>query len=151
MDVAENTTMANHVLLSTKELVLALYNYAGQVGDEGSVRDLISYVLAKLKEWFLHLWHFVEQLVCKFDELFPPDTRAEKLYHWLAVATPFLVGALVLFLLFCCCKKCCCGRSVRMMRAPGRGGTLIPRNIFARNPKLYFQNLHAGRSIEEIF
>ncbi|GAB4840146.1 hypothetical protein Ancab_020909, partial [Ancistrocladus abbreviatus] len=42
-------------------------------------------------------------------------------------------------------------RSVRMMRAPGRPGVVIPINVFAKNPMLYFQNLRASRPIEEIF
>ncbi|GAB4840148.1 hypothetical protein Ancab_020911 [Ancistrocladus abbreviatus] len=149
-------TITNYILFKVNEFVLLLNNYAydGQAADDGSPKDLLSYVLMKLKEWFLAVWHFIENLVGKFDEIFPPETRSKTFHRWLAVALPFLIGGVILLLCFCCCKKCCCGgwgRSVRMMRAPGRRGFVIPRNVFARSPKLYFQNLRAGRPIEEIF
>ncbi|GAB4840147.1 hypothetical protein Ancab_020910 [Ancistrocladus abbreviatus] len=149
-------TITQYILLKLNEFVLLLNNYAydGQAADDGSAKDLLSYVLMKLKEWFFAVWHFIEYLAGKIEEIFPPETRSKTLHRWLAVALPCLIGGLVLLLCFCCCKKCCCRggrRSVRMMRAPGREGVVIPRNVFARNPMLYFQNLRAGRPIEEIF
>ncbi|KAL9225859.1 hypothetical protein vseg_001738 [Gypsophila vaccaria] len=41
---------------------------------------------------------------------------------------------------------CCCGqRSVKMMKAPGRGGRVsISRPGFESNPAAYFQGLHRG-------
>ncbi|GAB4840149.1 hypothetical protein Ancab_020912 [Ancistrocladus abbreviatus] len=138
-------TITQYILLELNEFVLLLnkYAYDGQAADDGSPKDLLSYVLMKLKEWFFAVWHFIEYLAGKLRR-FSLQKRGARRF----------TGGLVLLLCFCCCKKCCCRggrRSVRMMRAPGREGVVIPRNVFARNPMLYFQNLRAGRPIEEIF
>ncbi|KAK1296009.1 hypothetical protein QJS10_CPB15g01655 [Acorus calamus] len=43
---------------------------------------------------------------------------------------------------FCCC--CCRGmRKVKMMKAPGRRGYMMPRSRFESDPRGYFRDLHA--------
>ena len=49
-----------------------------------------------------------------------------------------------IFSICCCCSK----RSLKMMKAPGRGGgVLISRAVFESNPGSYFINLRAGRPV----
>lgn len=49
----------------------------------------------------------------------------------------------------CCCCGCCCfcaGKrcsSSKMMKAPGKPGRYISRDVFESKPRSYFTNLHA--------
>lgn len=121
-----------------------------KMGDE-NVKD---YVLEKLKEVLVFMQYWWEELIHWVDKVFPPETRGDKFSHWVQVGKPFLIAGLVLLMLICCfkcCCKCCCGgrRSVRMMKAPGRNARM-PRNVFERNPRSYFQNLRSGNSIDDL-
>ncbi|KAK6931370.1 Nucleolar protein 14 [Dillenia turbinata] len=84
--------------------------------------------MEKLKELLLGLGNIGEFSLDKFNDLFPPETRDEKLHQWLKIGAPFLIGGIFLILLCCCCRRCCCGRSTRMMVAPGRRPLRMPRN-----------------------
>ncbi|WOH07953.1 hypothetical protein DCAR_0727388 [Daucus carota subsp. sativus] len=126
--------------------------------NEENIKD---YVFEKLKEVVVFLQYWWEEVIHWSDKVFPPDSRADTLSHWVHVATPFLItgldrdrdrrlalSGLVILMLICCVKRCCCGggRAVRMMKAPGRN-IRMPRNVFERNPAGYFQNLRSGNSV----
>ncbi|OAY73641.1 uncharacterized protein LOC109721110 [Ananas comosus] len=127
---------------------------------KGDALDLVKEKLAELLHFFQHIWTY---LVSKADEVFPPDTRADTFARWTHIGLVYgLPAALALLCLYCCrhclcsclcipyrCLRslCCCCR--RMMRAPGRRGALIPRDVFESDPRGYFINLRAGR--EHVF
>ncbi|KAH7839840.1 hypothetical protein Vadar_009482 [Vaccinium darrowii] len=149
--------------------------------DMGPV-EWFNCVLEKLKKFLYVLQHLGEIIMRKVDEVFPPETREEQIKHWVQVATPYVITAVVLLILFCCCRgvllmlirsccscvqmvfrSCCrfvqmlirfcrrllcCGRGtvvrngVKMMKAPGTGGTRkIPRVPFEADPRWYFRGL----------
>ncbi|KAL3367762.1 hypothetical protein AABB24_008895 [Solanum stoloniferum] len=104
-----------------------------------------------------------------FDELFPPETRIEKINHWFYVALPYVIIAVFLGIFIYCCyyhggllrnimydlkitlvrlfnyvnNLYTSWRSSKMMKAPGRN-TRIPRASFEIDPKRYFRNLRAN-------
>lgn len=119
---------------------------AGNLWGEENVKD---YVVEKFKEVVVMAGNLWGEMVGWIDKVFPPETRGEKLHHWIHVAAPFLIAGLVLVLCICCCRCCCCGRSVKMMKAPGRNFRM-PRHVFEGNPRSYFQNLRSGNSIDQL-
>ncbi|XP_010936430.1 uncharacterized protein [Elaeis guineensis] len=122
------------------------------------VEELKRGVIDFLKEKFVQLLHLLDDFgrffTEKVDQLLPPATRAETLNRWLHVGlTVVLPVALSLLFLYYCCRCCCrgggaAGRAAgRMMKAPGRGGRLMPRASFEGNPQSYFRDLHAGKDL----
>uniref|UniRef100_A0A5B6YTR4 Transmembrane protein n=1 Tax=Davidia involucrata TaxID=16924 RepID=A0A5B6YTR4_DAVIN len=103
--------------------------------------SVMNFVMEKLKELLLVLENFGGFLLGWLDKVFPPETRGEKVNHWLHVAAPFIISGVVLLMCICCCR-CCCrgGRAVKMMKAPGRGYRM-PRAPFESNPGSYFRSL----------
>ncbi|GLT42965.1 hypothetical protein SLA2020_169420 [Shorea laevis] len=53
--------------------------------------------------------------------------------------------AVVLGLIICKIGSGSNGNGVDMMKAPGGGGTYIPRAVFESNPQAYFSALRAGK------
>ena len=125
-------------------------------GEEGDVKEKVKDFIQQTLTLILHfLRNTVDFFTKKFDELLPPDTRDETLKHWLHVGlTIVLPILLILLFLYCCCRcccRCCCFRVARkMMKAPGRNDTLIPRNSFEANPRGYFRNLR-GKDSDFVF
>ncbi|KAK9276468.1 hypothetical protein L1049_006001 [Liquidambar formosana] len=113
-------------------------------------QDVMNYVGVKLKELLLILENFGGYLIDELDKVFPPETRGDKLRHWLRVSAPFVIAAAALLALFLCCRCCCCKGRTRMMKAPGRD-CQIPRHVFERDPKGYFRGLHSKQPIEHVF
>ncbi|KAK1305879.1 hypothetical protein QJS10_CPA10g01774 [Acorus calamus] len=126
--------------------------------------------LQKLKEALLFLCNLGGYALKKIDEVFPPETRSETLHRWIevskSVVLPVAVGLVVLYFFFCCifpilwicvcicfsslwrcifgCFRgfCCSGmRKVKMMKAPGRWGHMMPRSRFESDPRGYFRGL----------
>ena len=128
-----------------KSVLALMQNTMELEKNEENIKD---YVFEKLKEVVVFLQYWWEAVIHWSDKVFPPDSRADTLSHWVHVATPFLITGLVILVLICCVKCCCCGggRAVRMMKAPGRN-IRMPRNVFERNPAGYFQNLRSGNSV----
>ncbi|KAK9266771.1 hypothetical protein L1049_012659 [Liquidambar formosana] len=114
--------------------------------DTGSAENMMNYVVEKLKELLLMLENFGAYVLDQVDAVFPPETREEKLRHWLEVNAPYLIAGVVLLMLFWCCGCCGCrgNRQVKMMTAPGRNFKM-PRHAFESNPRSYFRNLHANK------
>ncbi|CDP00466.1 unnamed protein product [Coffea canephora] len=110
------------------------------------IESVEKFVVEKLKELWQAMENLWGQFLEWFDKIFPPETRGEKLHHWLQIALPIAIAGVVLSLLLYCCYKCCCkcggGRRVKMMKAPGRNCTMA-RPAFEANPKSYFRNLRA--------
>lgn len=110
--------------------------------------EMMNNLVEKLKQLFLMLENFGLFLVGRVDEVSPPETRKERLQHWLRVGAPFVVAGLVILVLYWCfnrCIRCCCGvKAVKMMKAPG-ANFRIPRHVFEASPKGYFRALHAGK------
>ncbi|KAL2457795.1 Uncharacterized protein Adt_46231 [Abeliophyllum distichum] len=110
------------------------------------LNEVMNFIIEKLKELLLAMENFGGHVLAWFDKVFPPDTRGDKIHHWIHVATPFLIAAaaLIVFICFCrCCCGCCKGGRggrVKMMKAPGRNYRM-PRNVFESDPKGYFHNL----------
>ncbi|OAY84164.1 hypothetical protein ACMD2_09801 [Ananas comosus] len=138
---------------------------------KGDALDLVKEKLAELLHFFQHIWTY---LVSKADEVFPPDTRADTFARWTHIGLVYILPVALVLLCLCCCRHCLCSclcipyrclrsclcipyrclRSLccccrRMMRAPGRRGALIPRDVFESDPRGYFINLRAGR--EHVF
>lgn len=114
--------------------------------------NIINTLKEKLQELLLALENFGNYLLNSFDKLFPPETREDKIRHWLHVATPYLIVAVIVvtvfFLCRCCCPCCCCGgrrSSIKMMKAPGRDYRM-PRHKFESNPRGYFRDLRGKPS-----
>ncbi|GFP95316.1 hypothetical protein PHJA_001675900 [Phtheirospermum japonicum] len=116
------------------------------------VDEVLKLVVEKLKEFLLALENLGGEALAWFDNIFPPETRASKISHWIHVALPYLITAVVLTALVCCCRCCCGGGRVRTMKAPGGGGKgkmmkapgrdyKMPRRDFESNPKGYFSDL----------
>ncbi|CAA0825562.1 Unknown protein [Striga hermonthica] len=76
-----------------------------------------------------------------FDEVFPPETRVEKICQWIQVAKPYLIAAVVLWLVF---RLFSGGGGGKTMKAPGRNYRMR-RSTFESNPKGYFSDLRGGR------
>lgn len=113
----------------------------------------MDYAMEKLKEVLVIIQSFCESLISKADEVFPPETREEKIRHWIHLATPYMILGVVLLLVVCCCRCCCCrrrgsGGMVKMMKAPGRNYRM-PRHTFESDPRSYFRGLR-GKSIDEL-
>ncbi|KAG8366481.1 hypothetical protein BUALT_Bualt17G0084500 [Buddleja alternifolia] len=118
----------------------------------GPLGSMMKYVVEKLKQALLAVENFGGEAMAWFDKVFPPETRGGKINHWFHVALPFLIAAAVLTVVFCfcrCCCRCCCGGRggrVRMMRAPGTGGSRwMPRSVFESDPRGYFQSLRGDQ------
>ncbi|KAJ8631831.1 hypothetical protein MRB53_025154 [Persea americana] len=106
------------------------------------IQHVGKFLLEKLHE-FVHLFeNFWSFLVKKLDEVFPPETRAEKIKHWLEIGLPVALPAALLLLCICCCGTCWLRRSIKMMKAPGRG-YMMPRHVFESDPRSYFINLRS--------
>ncbi|XP_038975504.1 uncharacterized protein LOC120106603 [Phoenix dactylifera] len=127
-----------------------------KVTDVEGAEEIKRNVIEFLKEKFVQLLHLLDDFgrffTEKVDQLFPPATRAETLHRWVHVGlTVVLPVALAVLFLFYCCRCCCCrngGRAAgKMMKAPGRGGPLMPRASFESNPQAYFRGLHAGKDL----
>ncbi|CAI9096423.1 OLC1v1032570C1 [Oldenlandia corymbosa var. corymbosa] len=110
--------------------------------------EFVKMVLEKLKEAWVAMENLWGQLLGWMDKVFPPETRSEKIRHWVHLGVPILMGLVLVYLFYRCCK-CCCGSRPRrgggynkMMKAPGRN-CRMPRNVFESNPKAYFRNLRA--------
>ncbi|KAG5532699.1 hypothetical protein RHGRI_027108 [Rhododendron griersonianum] len=115
--------------------------------------EWINYIVEKLKEWLIEIENFGESLIKKVEEYLSPEARRAQLKHWLIAAAIFIAGAVVLITCLRCCCRCCCrgrGRAPRMMRAPGRYPSRMPRDVFEGNPRSYFRNLRANTSIDEL-
>ena len=107
--------------------------------------SVMKFVVEKLKELLVLLENFGGYLVDEVDKVFPPDSRGEKLRHWIQVGAPFLILGLVLVVFYYCCCGCCRGRrGVKMMKAPGRDYRMA-RPPFESNPRGYFRSLRADR------
>ncbi|KAL3621561.1 hypothetical protein CASFOL_036473 [Castilleja foliolosa] len=107
------------------------------------VNEVMKFVLEKLKEFLHAVENLSGEALAWFDNIFPPETRASKISHWIHVASPYLITAAVLTALVCCCHCCCCGgRRARTMKAPGRNRRMR-RDVFESDPKGYFRNLRA--------
>ncbi|CAI9756147.1 unnamed protein product [Fraxinus pennsylvanica] len=113
------------------------------------VNEVMNFIVGKLKEFLLAMENFGGEVVDWFDKVFPPETRGDKIHHWLHVAIPFLIMAVALILFIwicrCCCRWCCSGRGSgggKMMKAPGRNFRM-QRSVFENDPKGYFWNLRA--------
>ncbi|KAK4430109.1 hypothetical protein Salat_1311600 [Sesamum alatum] len=112
------------------------------------VEEVMKFVVEKLKEALLILENLGGEALAWLDRVFPPETRGDKIHHWLHVALPYLIATVVLAVVvwFCrCCRGCCLGRRggrVRMMKAPGREYRM-GRDVFESDPKGYFYNLRA--------
>ncbi|KAH7840248.1 hypothetical protein Vadar_014691 [Vaccinium darrowii] len=129
------------------------------MGAENSMKHMLKQLMETEgemgpKEWFNYLVEKLKEWLKKLDEVFPPETRGEDLKHWLIVAAPFIIAAVVLIACLWCCCRCCCrgggrGRAVRMMKAPGRDYRM-PRHVFEENPRSYFRNLRGKTSIDEL-
>ncbi|KAL3501529.1 hypothetical protein ACH5RR_035978 [Cinchona calisaya] len=105
--------------------------------------SVLNLIAEKFKELWMAIENFWGQFLGWFDKVFPPETRADKLHHWLHIALIILIVVVLLSCVYYCCKCCCCGKGrVKMMKAPGRK-CMMPRHIFASNPKSYFSNLRA--------
>ncbi|KAF7133252.1 hypothetical protein RHSIM_Rhsim09G0124100 [Rhododendron simsii] len=134
---AENSV--NHVLKNLMET-------ERDMGAE----EWINYIVEKLKEWLIGMGDFGGSLIKKPDEVFPPESTGEQLKHWHLVATPFIIGAVVMITCLCCCSGTGSGeRAVRMMKAPGRYYRM-PRHVFEGNPRSYFRNLSGNTSVDEL-
>ncbi|KAK1297492.1 hypothetical protein QJS10_CPB15g01657 [Acorus calamus] len=131
--------------------------------------NFIDTALQKLKEVLLFLCNLGGYALKKIDEIFPPETRSETLHRWIhvgkSVVLPVAVGLVVLCIFCRCCLPslwrsicgcfrdfccCCCRRmrKVKMMKAPGRRGYVIPRSMFESDPRGYFRGLHADIDLE---
>ncbi|KAL6545280.1 hypothetical protein OROGR_009154 [Orobanche gracilis] len=112
------------------------------------VGEVMKCVVEKLKEFLQALENSGGEVLAWFDKVFPPETRGDKIHHWIHVAVPYLIVAVVLTAVVCfcrCCCGCCRGRGggkVKMMKAPGRS-CRIRRDVFESDPKGYFWNLRA--------
>ncbi|PHU02230.1 hypothetical protein BC332_27481 [Capsicum chinense] len=106
--------------------------------------EVMSFLMEKLKEAILMMFNFGGHLMSWFDEVFPPETRVEKIKYWFHIALPYLIITVYVSLienlkfLFQCCWR----SNSKMMKAPGRN-IRIPRSGFEKNPRLYFTNLRA--------
>ncbi|XXG75347.1 hypothetical protein AAC387_Pa07g3872 [Persea americana] len=128
--------------------------------------DVGKFLLEKLHEFLVLLQNLWTCLLKKFDEVFPHETRAEKIKHWLQIGWPVGLGLAAVLLLLCvccfcpgwlrsccgswlgCCRRCfccCCGRRGKMMKAPGRD-YLMPRDDFESDPGSYFIDLRSNRN-----
>lgn len=110
----------------------------------------MQFVVEKLKQALLAVEGFAGDALGWFDGAFPPETRGETVSRWFHAALPWIIGAVVLTVVFCfcrCCCRCCCGGGGggggRMMKAPGRNCTM-PRSVFEGNPRGYFRDLRAS-------
>ena len=75
----------------------------------------------------------------RFNQILPPEI----LQQWAHVGlTGLLPICLVLFCLYLYCRNPG-GGFCKMMKAPGRKGTVMPRATFVGNPSGYFHDLHA--------
>lgn len=114
------------------------------------MEEVMKFVVEKLKEALLSVENFGAEALAWFDNIFPPETRGDKISHWFHVALPFLIAAVVLTVVVCfcrCCYRCCCrggggGGRMRTMKAPGRN-VRMSRNVFESDPRGYFENLRA--------
>ncbi|CAI9756148.1 unnamed protein product [Fraxinus pennsylvanica] len=119
--------------------------------SEMGVNEVMNFTVEKSKELRLAMENFGGEVVDWFDKVFPPETRGDKIHHWLHVATSFLIMAVASILFICIfryCCRCCMGRGfgrvcVKMMKAPGRNFRM-PRSVFESDPKGYFCNLRAN-------
>ncbi|KAK9266775.1 hypothetical protein L1049_012663 [Liquidambar formosana] len=157
MGSAEN--MMNYVEMRAESMMNSVMGKLKEK-DMGSAENMMNYVVEKLKELLLMLENFGAYVLDKVDEVFPPETREEKLRHWLGVIAPYLIAGVALLMLFWCCRRCGCRGNgivtmmkvphragigiVKMMKAPGRN-FWMPRNAFESNPSSYFRNLRAKK------
>ncbi|KAL4586433.1 hypothetical protein LXL04_011069 [Taraxacum kok-saghyz] len=90
-----------------------------------------------------HVGGIVAQVVStvKLDSLANKDDK--EIYDWLYDAAPYLIAAALFWIIAASCCRCLCGgrRTARMMNAPGRRSTRIPRADFQRDTAGYFRDL----------
>ncbi|KAK4376567.1 hypothetical protein RND71_002863 [Anisodus tanguticus] len=111
------------------------------------MEQVMSSVMEKLKEALLMMLNFGGEIVSWFDEVFPPETRVEKINYWFHLALPYLIIALFLSLFMLCCYCVALlgwGLSKlinkKMMKAPGRNYNIY-RDDFELDPSDYFRRL----------
>ncbi|CAI9756146.1 unnamed protein product [Fraxinus pennsylvanica] len=113
------------------------------------VNEVMNFIVEKLKELRLAMENFGGKVVDWFDKVFPPETRGDKIHHWLRVAIPFIIMAVAPIVFIWIFRYCCLCRMglglgrVKMMKAPGRNFRM-PRSVFESDPKRYFWNLRAN-------
>ncbi|XP_020244519.1 uncharacterized protein LOC109822701 [Asparagus officinalis] len=138
------------------------------LADTLSSESPLNFLHEKLQQFLHFLAHILNQVL-------PPETRAQTLHHWAHLGlTVILPVSLVLLCLyrcccgprcFCCC--CCCSKPeeereefgfdaidydiMRMMKAPGRNGALMPRDLFEGNPREYFIDLRAKKQLPNYY
>ncbi|KAH7689947.1 hypothetical protein IHE45_02G015100 [Dioscorea alata] len=99
----------------------------GRQMAEQLISSLVGHLLDFIQQTLTLILHFLGSTVAFFTK-------------YLSELLPIV---LILFFLYCCCICCswCFRVSGKMMKAPGRNGTFIPRRSFETNPRCYFKNL----------
>ncbi|XP_068669569.1 uncharacterized protein [Aristolochia californica] len=129
-------------------------------GVTGSGNGTGNFIVEKCRQFLLMLRNIAVFLAEKLEHILPPGARSETHHHWFVAVFLVLLAAVILLItvpVLLCCLKClihlikgvvtsifpCFSSGERMMRAPGRPGVWIPRDVFQSDPGEYFRLLHA--------